>query len=974
MVEKNDISNIPEMPKEALSDHIDIPPMPQEQKQTETYPNLNEEKILEQHNMSTENVNIANDQNLKHEDVQLPPMPQETNLNNNINPENLQYASDDEAYETLVGHARTRFEDDNQNTQPKENKFSEWLQKIQYQIIKNKIKFAKITGGIFASILIVYLFFSFTFSYFVEFAFSRVIKNLNLPIASYNVVFADSTNLILVDVIDKNGSKIAKEVIIIYNIWDFIFNSKVQEININLLNLQAEVKNNTIISPFFSSIKNNSEIAKEDGRPKIFIDKVLINNGKFSIFGEENGTAEFSLSGRIANVFTFSAPLKIKTDNFSGTIDTKGSGWGKNYSLTGTYKNSDFIFQGIPSKTSGDFNVSLENNQLSKWSFKSNYKLGQYNINFDTDGTFNRGTLNASLNINTEEVKNELLESNPKPIVGREILRTRRQNPNNEANPSQLFQQETENISIALPIGDLNIKISQAKLDGNLTKFQGNLPINIISKGITFGNFKSGKIELNADGILNCQNNACSYTLNDPLNMNIDGIVLPAFNSRFDTKDTISVNIASDNKPILNISKDKIAFNMTLLNPFLRGAFAGVTTSNLFAMQAEKGILSGSLDYNGNYQAILLLDRLAYNDSIFSVNGAKFETAFSTNQNPSLKLYASLVEMKGDKVLFPPSNVFLEAVPDEYAHRFKLIIQTPVYASSFFMAGIYDYLKDRGVAKFAIPEIIFSADKTPDQVFPFIGANLKDVSGTFSAKGNISWGPSGVSGPAMFSFSDFSARKGDIKVSGLNGQFIVTNFNPLTTMPNQLLTADNLNLIFPFKNVRMKFSLNGQNDFIVDDFSANIASGRATNIDRITIPFALNASPSMLVIKDVDMAELAKMLNMDIVMSGKLNARLPIALRPNDIQIFIGDIQTVGGGYIKYQPNKTRNLQQNSEENLIFSDLNFSSIKGEIDGSLNKDMTLKLKVQGKNPAYNGNQQFHKDIQIKGNLNSLFKTY
>ncbi len=961
MAEKDDMQNVPEMPEE-------LPAMPEEK-----YTDFTQESILaEVPQMPAEADNAVPEMpQPEYTPPPVPPMPQAEAPLPPMPEGNPVYSSDDDAYETLSGYGRGRFDEGEDDT-PKVSKFALWLQRMQEKIILNKIKLAKIAGIVFGTLLVLYLIIKFTFAYFVEFAFGRIVDKLNLPISSYDVVFADSANLILVNVIDKNGVKIAGEFMVIYNIWDFIFDGKIQEININALDLRAEVKGDTFYFPLLNYMKNNATLSKDDGRPAFSVDKLLINDAKLTFFGEENGQATFSLSGRIANVLTFTAPVKIESDRFAANLETKGSGWGSNYNLTVSFKDGKYMTSfGVPAEVSSAFDVRLEKSELRKWKVNSTCKIGHYDIKADTEGSYDKGILNASVNLSSSEVKEENPEVGMLLTMGRDTLRTKRSPMGTQVNRSQVVRSESADFSGLLPLGDLRVTVSGAKLSGNMAALKGAFPISASSDGITFGDMKTGKAEFAADGVLDCLKGECSYSLNKPVNITIAGLTVPAFNSRFDTKELLNLYVQDEPKPVLKINTKEVYFDMVLLNPALQGAFAGVTTSNVFAMQAEKGVVKGNIDFDGNYQAVLLLDKLAYNDASFTVNGGKLETSLSSEKYPALKFYASFVEMKGDKVLFPPSNLFLEAVPDDYAHRFKLIVQTPMHSSSFFMTGIYDFLKDRGAAKFAIPEITFSADKTPAQVFPFIGSSLQDVAGTFSAKGNIAWGPAGISGPALFSFANFSARKGDIEVSGLNGQFVVTNFNPLTTMPNQMVTVDNLNLMFPFKNVRMKFALNGQEALVVDDFTANVAGGRASNIDQITIPFALNAAPSMIVIKDVDLGTLAKMLNMDIVMSGKLNARLPMALRPNDVQIVIGDIQTSGPGYIKYRPSQT-GVPQDNEVDLIFSDLAFSGIRGELDGSLDKSMTLKLKVQGKNPSYKGDQPFRKDIQLKGDFRSLIK--
>ena len=799
----------------------------------------------------------------------------------------------------------------------------------------------------------------------VSIAVNNVLEDIGFKDASFTVSYADSNNIILSNVQDSEGSFIAKEVTIAYSPSGFLLSHTIDDISISGLELSLKAKDGKLEVPFFvdSQLSQDSTLTSE---PKYLINKIRASQAKAALFGYLNGTLAFSFSGRLDKQLKLSATTSFNTDKLSGPVDFNVAGWGGDLDVTvNAAKGVNFTDNNGYTAviTTKKANLAIAEGRFKRADFTANYKLGQYNMKVKSDIKYINDRFDADITLNTSLDKDDTSTSTARSSRGR-FARKAATSPS----VTPATKKVPEEMLSSLPTGDLKLFVKGASLNSK-QGFTGDLPITVSSELFSWGNFTINNAKLNFNGRFSCKDKSCSYTLNENASLSVDKLSFPVMNTEFESMEKVDLELAKISSPLFVISAKDLLFNVELSNPSLTGSVAEAKSPNVFLLEAARVFAEGSVNLDGGFEADVTINDFNFSDSSYLLKNANSSIILSSNNSISVKLQSELFRMKSGDSIIAPSSIVLETTPKEAFHQFKLVLRQKEFGTSQIFSGVYDYAKGRAVANFVIPEMAFSDNFKPKQVFPFVGDYLTDVKGKFSAEGSLTWTGVSFSGPAKLTFKDFSASKGYAKVSGLNSTFFISNFNPITTSKPQAIKADSLDILLPFKAVDLKVAVS-PSGLTISDFSADLAGGKVDTLETLSIPYALSSSPYMLLVKGAKLEKLASSLNIPAKMSGSFDARLPLTLRPNDVSITLGDITSVGEGSVK---SKAKVNDKSSDFAKVFSDLNYTKITGTIDSSLTKNTNLHLNVEGTNPTIDFGEPFKRTVRFNAKTSSLLKS-
>ena len=800
----------------------------------------------------------------------------------------------------------------------------------------------------------------------VSVAVKDVLNDIGLKNSSFTVTYADTNNIILSNVQNSEGSFIAKEVTIVYSLSGFFLSHTIDDVSISGLELSLKAKDGKLELPFFgdSEASQDSTLTSE---PKYMINKIRASQSKAALFGYLNGTLSFSFSGSLDKQLKLFLSTSFNTDKLSGPVEFNISGWGGDLDITvNAAKGVDFTDNNgyTATITAKNANLAIAEGRFKRADFTADYKLGQYNMKVKSDIKYINDRFDADITLNTSLDKEDAAASSARSSSrGRFARRTV---PAQSANPAPKKISE-EKIS-SLPTGDLKLLVKGASLNSK-QGFTGDLPIAISSGLFSWGDFTINNAKLNFNGRFSCKDKSCSYTLNENASLSMDKLSFPVMNTAFETMEKVDLELAKIASPLFVISASDLLFNVELSHPSLTGSVAEAKSPNVFLLEASRVFTEGAINLDGGFEADVTVADFNFSDSSYLLKNANASVTLSSNNSISVKLQSELFRTKSGDSIIAPSSIALESKPKGAFHQFKLVLKQKEFGTSQIFSGVYDYAKSRAVANFIIPEMTFSNDLKPKQVFPFVGDYLTDVQGKFSAEGNITWTGVSFSGPAKLTFKDFSASKGYAKVSGLNSTFLVSNFNPITTAKPQAIKADKLDVLLPFRAVDLKLAVTSSG-LTISDFSADLAGGKVDTLETLSIPYALNSSPYMLLVKGAKLEGLASDFNVPAKMSGTFDARLPLTLRSNGAYITLGDITSVGEGSVK---SNAKVNDKFSDFAKVFSDLKYTKISGTIDSSLTKNTNLHLNVEGTNPSVNDGEPFKQTVKFNAKTSSLLKS-
>ena len=797
----------------------------------------------------------------------------------------------------------------------------------------------------------------------VSVAVKDVLDNLGFKNASFTVTYADTNNIILSNVQDSEGFFIAKEITIVYSLSGFFLSNTIDDVSINGLELSLKANDGKLKVPFFSNLQS-SQTSAWDSEPKYTINRIRASQSKAALFGYLNGTSLFSFSGSFDKQLKLSVPMTFNTDNLSGPVDFKIVGWGGDLDVTINTKGVNFTDNNgyTATITTRNANLAMEEGRFKRAYFTADYKLGQYNMKIKSDIKYINDRFDADITLNTSLDKAETT-----PTTARNVRNRFARKASTPQSTSAATKKVSEEKISSLPTGDLKMFVKGASLNSK-QGFTGDLPIEVSSDLFSWGTFTINNAKLNFNGRFSCQDKICSYILNENASLSMDKLSFPAMNTEFESMKKVDLELAKISSPLFVISANDLLFNVELSRPSLTGSVAEVKSSNIFLLEAARVFAEGSVNLDGGFEADITMSDFNFSDSSYLLKNANASITLSSNNSISLKLQSDLFRTKQGDSIIAPSSIALETKPQGNYHQFKLIFKQKEFGTSQILSGTYDYAKSRAVASFIIPEITFSNNLKPKQVFPFVGDYLTDVKGKFSAEGNILLTGVSLSGPAKLTFKDFSASKGYAKVSGLNSTFLVSNFNPITTGKPQAIKADKLDVLLPLKNVDLQVAVS-PSGLTISDFSAELAGGKVDTLDTLSIPYALTSSPYMLLVKGAKFEKLASDFNIPAKMTGTFDARLPLTLRPNEVSVTLGDITSIGEGSVK---SKVKVNDKSSDFAKVFSDLKYTKITGTVDSSLTKNTNIHLNVEGTSPLIDDDEPFKQTVKFNAKTSSLLK--
>ena len=122
----------------------------------------------------------------------------------------------------------------------------------------------------------------------------------------------------------------------------------------------------------------------------------------------------------------------------------------------------------------------------------------------------------------------------------------------------------------------------------------------------------------------------------------------------------------------------------------------------------------------------------------------------------------------------------------------------------------------------------------------------------------------------------------------------------------------------------------------------------------------------MLLVKSGKLQEVAKYLKLPVDMEGTFDARLPLLVTDKNVSVSLGDLKSIGDGYIRY------NGSGNSRAARVLSALNYKNIAANLDISLLGDTRVRMMVEGLNPAVNGENKFTERLELEGKTGNILK--
>ena len=275
-----------------------------------------------------------------------------------------------------------------------------------------------------------------------------------------------------------------------------------------------------------------------------------------------------------------------------------------------------------------------------------------------------------------------------------------------------------------------------------------------------------------------------------------------------------------------------------------------------------------------------------------------------------------------------------------------------------------------------VPPVRFErGGSQPEDVSPLYGGLLEAVSGAVELRGEVAVDGGVASSDLTLFLLDLSGRNGDVAIEGLEGEVTFSNVDPLSTPPNQTLTADMLDVGVSLTDLTVALALPGDGGLRVESASAGLAGGRVA-IGPSVLRFAPANVEAVLDVRSIDLATLLAGLDVPgIETDARLTGSIPIRLTGGDVAIARGRLDADSPGLLRYVPDggaAPSGLADGSMDLVLeaLSNFRFRALGIDIDRSAGGGTEVRVHIAGANPDLHDGYPVELNVSLSGDVDDI----
>jgi len=265
------------------------------------------------------------------------------------------------------------------------------------------------------------------------------------------------------------------------------------------------------------------------------------------------------------------------------------------------------------------------------------------------------------------------------------------------------------------------------------------------------------------------------------------------------------------------------------------------------------------------------------------------------------------------------------------------------------------------------------------RLLPGLATSVSKLSGTLAVSLTADWSGAAVTSRGTVALKDVVAATPNFTLEGLDATVGLTSLNPLSIADNQVMTMKQLMVGVPLTDGRVTFGMDRHNKLNIADAHWSIAGGTVGTYDQQLDLYGPDQNLGV-VVKNVDLAELLKLLNVSgLSAEGKVEGVIPLRRTKDIIRIEHGVLQTSAAGALRYDPADTPSFLQGQPGQgtailrEALKDFRYQTLSLTIDGLLGGEEQIKVSLNGANPTLYGGVPVALNINLSGALDSIARS-
>jgi hypothetical protein len=280
-----------------------------------------------------------------------------------------------------------------------------------------------------------------------------------------------------------------------------------------------------------------------------------------------------------------------------------------------------------------------------------------------------------------------------------------------------------------------------------------------------------------------------------------------------------------------------------------------------------------------------------------------------------------------------------------------------------------------GTMEFAIAPIKFAAGEAqPADLFPVIGAAVREVQGAVSAKGTLAWGRAFTSN-AVLTLDRVGFEAGVAQVSDMSGTVRLASLMPPRTAGSQRIAANIHAAGLPPMPLDLRFGVAGES-LHIDAATLGFAGGTLGLAD-VTLA-AGKPADATLTVRAVDLGAVLGLLDIDgLSGTGTIEGAIPIRVDPSGAALRSGQLVGIVPGVMRYAgtglPQPAPDAPATDPIRLMraaLADFHYTGLKLTLERATSGEGSLLINLQGANPQVLDNHPFAFNIRLDANFDKI----
>lgn len=342
-------------------------------------------------------------------------------------------------------------------------------------------------------------------------------------------------------------------------------------------------------------------------------------------------------------------------------------------------------------------------------------------------------------------------------------------------------------------------------------------------------------------------------------------------------------------------------------------------------------------------------------------------------------LLSGLVRETSDPAFFVPLRVSARVTPRGEALRLTGTIRQPGLDVRIPVRGQVLRSGRQGRIAFGPVTMAFQPGALQPAMLGAVLAAVRRAVGVVALSGALAFTPdSPLDGEATIDFRDLTAETAQGRIEGLGGTLRLEGLFPPRTAGVQTLSARRAVVGLPLDKPSVRFRLHAAKSrpiVLIDRAEGRIADG-LVYLDRARFdPFAARNALDI----GVRGLSLERLLGdwamQKIAGTGILSGVIPVVLTSEGVIIDTGKLRAEGSGVLRVNWGASRDaLMRQSEEVALMvralEDFHYSTLQITLDRPPDGSLSIKVTMEGRNPAVKEGYPFRFNISFSGDLEKI----